>query len=190
LKALHLSDVHLDYSYQPGTKEACGLAACCRSSAGFPPAGEPGAGEWGSLWCDLPMRTFEHMLKFVTDEIKPDMVFWTGDNTAHNVWSNTADETLMYTTTVTTMIKQAFKKTDITMWPIHGNHDTWVEEFQDFSKPGINYEINHFKQYWEDWLDEDAMEEFGKYGFYAMDMKLLNGKSLPSGSRLIALNTQ
>jgi len=136
------------------------------------------------------MRTFEHMLKFVTDEIKPDMVFWTGDNTAHNVWSNTADETLMYTTTVTTMIKQAFKKTDITMWPIHGNHDTWVEEFQDFSKPGINYEINHFKQYWEDWLDEDAMEEFGKYGFYAMDMKLLNGKSLPSGSRLIALNTQ
>ena len=136
------------------------------------------------------MQTFENMLNFVTDEIRPDMIFWTGDNTSHNVWSNTADETTMYTITVTTMIQQAFKNTEITMFPIHGNHDTWVEEFQDFTKPGNNYEINHFKKYWEQWLDEAAMEQFGKYGFYALDMKLLNGKALPANSRLIAINTQ
>ena len=104
LRAIQLTDVHLDYSYQPGTKENCGFGACCRTTAGFPPAGEDGAGAWGSLYCDLPMQTFENMLDFVTDEIKPDMIFWTGDNTSHNVWSNTADETTMYTITVTTMI--------------------------------------------------------------------------------------
>ena len=130
------------------------------------------------------------MLKFVGEEVQPDMVFWTGDNTAHNVWSNTADETTMYTITATTMIRQAVKNSGLTIFPIHGNHDTWVEEFQDFSNPGTNYEINHFKKYWDEWLDEPAMEQFGKYGFYAMDMKLMNGKSLPAGSRLIALNTQ
>ena len=81
------------------------MAACCRANAGFPKAGESGAGEWGSIFCDLPMQTFETMLNFVSDEIKPDMVFWTGDNTAHNVWSNTADETVMYTVTVSTMIR-------------------------------------------------------------------------------------
>ena len=34
------------------------------------------------------------------------------------------------------------------------------------------------------------MAKFGEYGFYAMDMKLLNGKELPAGSRLLAYNTQ
>ena len=74
------------------------------------------------------MQTFENMLDFVTDEIKPDILFWTGDNTAHNVWDNTADETVLYTVTVTNMIQMAFKDQGITVMPIHGNHDTWVEE--------------------------------------------------------------
>ena len=68
------------------------------------------------------------MLSFITEDLKPDIVFWTGDNTAHNVWDNTADETTIYTITVTNMIKQAFKNSDITVLPIQGNHDTWVEE--------------------------------------------------------------
>ena len=115
---------------------------------------------------------------------------WTGDNTAHNVWDNTADETTIYTVTVTNMIKQALKDSNITVLPIQGNHDTWVEEIEDFETPNYNYEINNFKTYWEDWLDDQAMEQFGKYGYYSMDIKLQNGKELPAGSKVIALNTQ
>ena len=33
------------------------------------------------------------------------------------------------------------------------------------------------------------MAKFGEYGYYSMDMKLANGKSLPTGSRVIAYNT-
>ena len=118
LSVLQLSDVHLDFSYQPGTKEDCGDAACCRTEVGYPPAGEPGAGEWGSLHCDLPMKTFGTLLDYITNTVKPDLIVWTGDNTAHNVWTNTADETTIYTITVTNMIKMALKDSNITLLPI------------------------------------------------------------------------
>ena len=89
------------------------------------------------------------MLDHVTSpENLPDMVFWTGDNASHNVWANTADETVLYTATVSTMMNDAFAGKNVTIMPIQGNHDTWVEEIESFSAPGINYEINHFKQYW------------------------------------------
>ena len=190
LKAIQISDVHLDMDYRPGTKEDCGLAGCCRIGAGFPPPGEPSAGEWGSLFCDTPMKTFDNMLEFITETIKPDLVFWTGDNSTHNVWSNTADEDVIYTIVVTTMIQQAFKGSEITVLPILGNHDTWVVEFEDFEKINSNYEINHFKKYWNEWLDDAALEKFGEYGYYSMDIQLKNNKQVPDGSVVIALNTQ
>jgi len=91
------------------------------------------------------METFANLLDYITGTVKPDIIFWTGDNTAHNVWNNTADETTIYTITVSNMIKMAFKDAGITILPIQGNHDTWVEEMEDFDAPNLNYEINHFK---------------------------------------------
>lgn len=72
--------------------------------AGFPKPGEAGAGEWGSLYCDTPMRTFESMLDYIVEFVEPDMVFWTGDNSVHTVWNTTADEDVIYTRTVSMMI--------------------------------------------------------------------------------------
>jgi len=45
------------------------------------------------------------MVDYVGEYIQPDLMFWTGDNTAHNVWDNTADETTIYTIMVTNMIQ-------------------------------------------------------------------------------------
>lgn len=59
------------------------------------------------------------------NEIKPDVIIWTGDNSSHNIWSNTLDEVINYTQTITDMIKATIKDKDITVLPIHGNHDTW-----------------------------------------------------------------
>ena len=53
----------------------------------------------------------------------------------------------------------------------------------------MNYPINHFKQYWAEWLDEEAFAKFGEYGYYSMDFKLKNGKAVPKGSKLIAWNS-
>jgi sphingomyelin phosphodiesterase len=115
------------------------------------------------------------MLEFVRDEVNPDLFFWTGDNSAHNVWDNTNDEVTAYVVNVTETIKQEFAGTNITVFPIQGNHDTWPVNVQDFSKAGINVPINDFKSSWTDWLDDDALKEFGKYGYYSQDLKLLNG---------------
>lgn len=36
----------------------------------------------------------------------------------------------------------------IQWFPVQGNHDTWPVNIQDFSKPGINYAVNHLKETW------------------------------------------
>lgn len=93
MKALHLSDVHIDMSYEAGTLANCGEYLCCRASSGYPTKeGDQAAGEWGSSKCDLPVKTFQSMLDYVTanEDLIPDMVFWTGDSTPHDVWENTS----------------------------------------------------------------------------------------------------
>lgn len=87
------------------------------------------------------------------------------------------------------MIKEAIKDTDITVVPIHGNHDTWPVDEQDFSKPNSNYSINEIKEYWRDWIGDSAAEKYGEYGYYSKDFVLKNGKSLPANSKVIAMNT-
>ena len=60
---------------------------------------------------------------------------------------------------------------------------------QDFSKPNSNYAINHIKEYWREWLGDEAAEKYGEYGFYSKDLTLDNGKAFPAGSKVIAYNT-
>ena len=42
---------------------------------------------------------------------------------------------------------------------------------------------------WTDWLTEEALAKYGEYGYYSTEISLKNGKTLPTGSRLIAINT-
>jgi len=59
LRALHLSDVHLDFAYTPGTISNCGEYLCCHVDNGYPKkASDVAAGEWGSPMCDIPVKTF------------------------------------------------------------------------------------------------------------------------------------
>lgn len=196
IRAVHISDVHIDTKYVVGKRAMCGSFLCCREESGDPVTlTDVVAGEWGSNHglCDLPQKTFKSMLDFITDSDKfeqPDMIFWTGDNSSHNIWSNTVEEVTNYTKIVTDMFKDAIKDTDITMMPIHGNHDTYPVDEQDFAKPNSNYSINHIKEYWAEWLGEDIATQYGEYGFYSKEItQLKNGKSLPAGSRIIAYNT-
>lgn len=97
MKALHLSDVHIDMSYQEGSLANCDQYLCCRAEYGYPTKeGDIAAGYWGAKKCDLPVHTFQSMLDYVTgnEELIPDMLFWTGDSTPHDVWMNTSQETI------------------------------------------------------------------------------------------------
>ena len=169
----------------------CTGLLCCRAESGFPSKdGDIAAGEWGaSTHCDIPVKLYQSMLDFIVDDIKPDMILWTGDNAAHDIWENTSDETIEYTIKTTELLKETVKGHDITILPILGNHDTWVVNIQSFASPKANREINKFKDHWKEWLTPEAFTKFGEYGFYSMPIELKNGKSLPQGSRLIAINT-
>lgn len=103
------------------------------------------------------------------------MFFWTGDNSAHNVWSNTAEEITNYTINITESVKEIFGDESIVVYPTQGNHDTWPVNVEDFSLPNINYPINTFKSHWAGWLDDEAIEKFGEYGYYSTTLKLSDG---------------
>jgi hypothetical protein len=81
------------------------------------PGGEV-AGIWGSYLCDMPYHSFQSMLDFIVADIKPDMFFWTGDNSAHDVWENTEQEITQYTVDISNMLSDSFKDTGITVIPI------------------------------------------------------------------------
>ena len=188
--AVHISDVHLDNLYTPGTIANCDGYLCCHESDGYPKKeGEIAAGYWGAYLCDIPTRTFTTMLDFIKAEVKPDMLIMTGDYSSHNEGYNDIQEVTEYVIQVTELIKAAFVDTDITVLPIQGNHDTFPLNIEDFSSPGINYPINHFKDSWRDWLTEEAIETYGKFGYYSMPITLRNGKQMPLGSRVIGINT-
>ena len=121
LRALHLSDVHIDMQYEAGTLANCREYLCCRPEVGYPTRpGQEAAGEWGSGLCDLPVKTFQSMLDYVVQdpETLPDMIIWTGDNKSHDVWEDTEDQAVEYTIKVSTMISDAFAGKNVTVLPI------------------------------------------------------------------------
>lgn len=59
---MHLSDVHMDLSYKPGTIANCNNPLCCMNTTEMADDQNNAAGFWGSFTCDLPQWTFEEML--------------------------------------------------------------------------------------------------------------------------------
>ena len=57
IKAVHISDVHLDHDYLAGSASLCDSYLCCRENTGAPLPGSDAAGPWGSNEgrCDIPV---------------------------------------------------------------------------------------------------------------------------------------
>ena len=90
--AVHFSDVHVDLFYKPGTNKNCNMPLCCREENGYPENPEDAAGLWGEYNCDTTHAVVTKMFEFMRDELKPDVLFWTGDMSPHSVWENSNEE--------------------------------------------------------------------------------------------------
>ena len=102
----------MDLMYKAGTNADCGSPLCCREEFGYPNGDQRAAGEWGTVAaCDMPPKTIQNVLEHIRDDISPDLLFWTGDNNAHNVWENTGDEITEYMNVASNMIKDVFDQT-------------------------------------------------------------------------------
>ncbi len=58
------------------------------------------------------------MFIYIRDVIKPDVMFWTGDNSPHSIWENNEEEVIEATFNITLMMNEIFANTDITIIPI------------------------------------------------------------------------
>lgn len=127
----------------------------------------------------------------VKNEIRPDIIFWTGDNSPHNVWSNTENEVIDSTISLTNMIKGTFARSGVSVYPIQGNHDTWPINFQDFSYPNQNLAINTIADNWKGWLDMDTLDLYRRYGYYSQTLKLSDSSKLANTplTKIIGINT-
>jgi len=78
-----LADFHTDPWYQEGAIADCSARYCCRNNS---VNGSTRAGKFGApgAACDIPIITVQSTLEYVRDVIKPDAVFWTGDNSPHD----------------------------------------------------------------------------------------------------------
>ena len=94
------------------------------------------------------------MFDHIRDEIHPEWLFWTGDNTDHADWLQTDEINLSYTKAVTQMIKDTFQGDERAplVFPTFGNHDTFPVNVEDFTTPNSNYQINGFKNDWLEWI--------------------------------------
>jgi sphingomyelin phosphodiesterase len=62
LKAVQISDPHVDYEYAVGADAFCGNFICCRADDGFPTDPTRQAGPFGAYNCDIPPAGLESML--------------------------------------------------------------------------------------------------------------------------------
>jgi sphingomyelin phosphodiesterase len=58
-----------------------------------------------------------------------DLVLWTGDNTAHDIWQQTQDYNLNYSVLLTDLMKSKLKAKVI---PTSGNHESAPVNVYDF----------------------------------------------------------
>lgn len=70
LKILHISDTHVDPLYVVGANADCNEPLCCRANDGMTDVSFSAAGKWGAYRCDLPLKTFEHLLDHIMETHK------------------------------------------------------------------------------------------------------------------------
>ena len=84
IKIVQFTDIHLDLKYVSGADKICSYVICCREVNGFPLDKSRQAGPLGSYGCDVPIDTLTTMGEFINAEVKPDIIFWTGDIVPHD----------------------------------------------------------------------------------------------------------
>lgn len=76
LKVLQLTDTHYDPFYLVGSNADCPEPMCCRESSTVVNSSFNAAGQWGAFKCDVPKRTFVHLLEFIAHTHKVNKSTW------------------------------------------------------------------------------------------------------------------
>ena len=115
---------------------------------------------------------------------KPDLIFWTGDNIAHDIWNQTAHKNADYTIQMTDWMFEHWP--EIPVFAVPGNHEFFPVNVMKFSEQDSL--LNLVSEVWKHWLDDESYHNFKKYGYYTMPLSGVNQDW--KGFRVIAINTE
>ncbi|XP_042149253.1 sphingomyelin phosphodiesterase-like [Ixodes scapularis] len=185
LRVLHLSDTHVDPLYEEGSLASCAEYVCCHADDGRPHGpDQKAAGRWGTFQqCDIPVRTYESMLRHIRDTQKIDYVIWTGDVVAHDIWNTSREKTLAMID-YTSMSLAEYMGPSVPVYPAVGNHEG--EPVNSFPLPGMEGNMSASWLYdaladrWSKWLPNHTATTLKRGGFYAT-------KAFP-GLKIVSLN--
>ena len=93
-KMVHIRDIHVDLSYDPGTSYNCTYEICCRADTNYTSLGSRyQAGPFGNHYCDSPLSLEESIYAAIVS-MGPDheFTFFTGDLDEGAEWQLTSDE--------------------------------------------------------------------------------------------------
>ncbi|PYH96613.1 acid sphingomyelinase [Aspergillus ellipticus CBS 707.79] len=172
IQIVHISDIHVDLSYETGASYNCTKPICCRP---YTTTDDPGvtdypAGKYGNHNCDAPLSLEESMYAAIK-ELVPDapFVIFTGDIVEGAVW-------LVNETEVTHDINDAYNSRmadyfDL-VYGVTGNHDT--APVNSFPPADIDTTISSQWAYdtlssdWSQWIGSSAASTADDYGAYSV----------------------
>lgn len=122
---VHITDIHIDPYYEPGSLNDCQEPLCCRATSGPVAVNDKRrqAGRWGDYGnCDTPVRTLRSALNRIRQEHSDaEYWLWTGDISPHDIWNITKEEALSHVRLVTKMIRDY--SNGLPVFPVIGNHE-------------------------------------------------------------------
>ena len=177
---LHLTDLHLDLHYSPGSLSQCELPLCCRASEGLGTNASNTAGPFGDFRCDSPARLLQSLFEYLNSSLspRPDAILYTGDDPAHDVWAQTRASNLQSLQAVAALMQRYFP--DIPVLSAVGNHETCPVNL--FGGPTLDkWLYSALAQTWSAYLPRDAQQTLLYGGYYAALLR--------PGLYVISLNT-
>ena len=94
------------------------------------------------------------MLKFIADNINPDLVLWTGDNISHDIWHQTIENQTLNTYDITTAMQSYWP--NVSLYPMFGNHECFPADQYDVFRNGTGWLTSKLGIIWRDWLTEEG----------------------------------
>ncbi|PMD25630.1 sphingomyelin phosphodiesterase [Hyaloscypha hepaticicola] len=184
LQVVHISDIHVDLSYETGASYNCTKNICCRPYTTADALGNNNypAGAYGEHTCDSPV-TLEESLYSAIESLVPNKAFtiFTGDVVEGAVW-------LVTDTEVTNDLNDAYSRMKSLgqTYAVVGNHDS--SPVNSFPPGAVDTTISTQWAYdtmssdWSSWIGATAAAEANSnYGSYSV--------LTSEGLRIISVNT-
>lgn len=125
------------------------------------------------------------MLQYVARNFKVDVLIWTGDNVAHDIFYQSGFNLTEQTFVITQAINKYLipSNPNMTVFPIHGNHEGSPVNIFDYYNGTTAWITEQLATIWGQWLGEDGFQQMNATGFYSHYDPVKN-------LRTIALDTQ